>query len=227
MTTMCTNSYRRNLVESVLLVCILIISEGTHAFQAPLAFKSPNRLVSSLDNSRETQYESPPKSYTIEVTHQNKSTKLQIYDDETILQALERAKIHDKLALPSFPNECRRGNCLTCSGRLKCDSKGDEQQAIKKVEIRKDGLSPTVSRSIKEKGIVPTCSTFVVGDGVHFELGVCDDVWREVYANDDAEGERIRNDAVAKAMRLADEKNLNRWAAKTERMLQKDDGILE
>ena len=108
---------------------------------------------------------------------------------------------------------------MTCAS----DSNGDSDSNDRinsNVEIRKDGLSPNISRTIKEKGIVPTCSTFVVGEGVHVELGVCDEVWREIYADDDAEGERLRNDAMAKAMRLSDEKNLHRWALKTTKMLE-------
>jgi len=70
----------------------------------------------------------------------------------------------------------------------------------------------------------------VVGEGVHLELGVCDDAWREIYTegkdggNMDMDGERIRSDAVAKAMRLADERNLNKWALKTEKMLDISSG---
>ena len=195
-------------------------------------------LYQSRDSDTDTDTDIEPKSYTVQVTHENKTIKFQIKEDESILQALERSKVHDKLALPSLPQECRRGNCLTCSGRLICssttgDSSGDDDSSkshrkrintMSNVEIRKDGLSPNISRTIQEKGIVPTCSSFVVGEGVHFELGVCDDVWREIYGtdSDDIEGERIRNDAVAKAMRLADEKNLNRWALKTRRMLEKE-----
>ncbi len=174
-------------------------------------------LYNSEDSNTQHQTQSDSQPYTVKVTHQSKTVKVQINQDETILQALERSKVHDELALPSLPQECRRGNCLTCSGRLiKCKT---NEESYKNVEIRKDGLSPSMAKTIKQKGIVPTCSTFVVGEGVHFELGVCDDVWRELYGND-AEGERIRNDAVAKAMRRADEMSLNRWAIKTRKMLE-------
>ena len=124
--------------------------------------------------------------------------------------------MHDQLSLPSLPHECRRGNCLTCSG------KHLDQTTRHHVQMIDDGLSPSMHRNICERGLVLTCSSYVVGDGVHLELGVCDDAWREVYGQSGVDGddaERIRADAVAKAMRLADENNLNRWALKTERML--------
>jgi hypothetical protein len=59
------------------------------------------------------------------------------------------------------------------------------------------------------------------------EIGVCDDVWREVYGStppfEDAEGERIKNDAVAKAIKVKDEKSLNRWALRTEKSFMDDE----
>jgi hypothetical protein len=90
-----------------------------------------------------------------------------------------------------------------------------------------DGLSPSVSKRISKKKLVLTCSSYVKNDGVHLELGVCDDVWRELWGAsqpwEDMEGERIRNDAVARAMRINDEKSLNRWILRTEKMLSRVD----
>lgn len=161
-----------------------------------------------------------PLAYTVEVIHQNMKTTVDVSPDETILQALERSNVHDTLALPSLPNDCRRGNCLTCSGRHTSESQ------VHNVEIgeEENGLSPSMKDTVENKGVVLTCCSHVTGDGVQLELGVNDEVWRSVYASgDDKEGERIRSDAVAKTMRLNDERNLKKWAKKTERMLELSD----
>lgn len=157
------------------------------------------------------------KAFTMKVTHENKTIALSISPNEPILQALERHDLQDKLSLHSLPQDCRRGNCLTCSGRM---ISGDRNRDI---ITHDDGLSPSMSNRISKKNIVLTCSSYVKNDGVHLELGVCDDAWREIWGSsepwDDKEGERIRNDAVARAMRINDEKSLNRWIVKTEKML--------
>lgn len=90
-----------------------------------------------------------------------------------------------------------------------------------------DGLSPSMAKKIQKEKLVLTCSSYVIDEGVHLEIGVCDDVWREVYGStppfEDAEGERIKNDAVAKAIRVKDEKSLNRWALRTEKSFMDDE----
>ncbi len=159
-------------------------------------------------------------TYTVQITHQNSTTSFQIFPGESILAALERLKMHDELSLPSLPHECRRGHCLTCSGRHISSSQ------IHNVQLENDGLSPAMKNTIRDKNLVLTCSSYVKGEGVKLELGVNDDAWKSIWSGmnyDDEEGEQIRADAVAKAMRLADERNLERWAKKTETMLFKDD----
>ena len=70
-------------------------------------------------------------------------------------------------------------------------------------------------------GYVQTCSSYVVGDGVSLELGVCHDVWDTVSHNGDEVGERIRYEAMAKTMRLADENNIKKWMKKTKKMMDR------
>jgi Ferredoxin len=160
------------------------------------------------------------ETFTIKVTHQNKTMTIPISPNEPILQALEKQDLQDKLSLHSLPQDCRRGNCLTCSGRLLSGNRKD-------VQVNDDGLSPSMSDRISKKNLVLTCSSYVKNDGVHLELGVCDDAWREVWGGSqpwvDEEGEIIRNDAVARAIRMNDEKNLNKWIIKTEKILSKVD----
>jgi len=207
---------------SALFLLACIVQQG-NAFQPllkplrvhhvlPISIRTHTTKLYHANNPQSTSTSN--STFAMKVTHQNKTATLQINENESILQALERSKIHDQLALPSLPHECRRGNCLTCSGRLLLGSN--------QVQIRNDGLAPTMQKTIQEKGVVPTCTSFVTGDGVHLELGVCDDVWRDIWDVKDEEGERIRNDAVARTMRLSDEKNLDKWVEKTEKMLNLD-----
>mmetsp|Transcript_9756 Transcript_9756/g.18333 ORF Transcript_9756/g.18333 Transcript_9756/m.18333 type:complete len:259 (+) Transcript_9756:254-1030(+) len=162
------------------------------------------------------------RTYTMKVTHQNKTMTIPISPNEPILQALEKHDLQDKLSLHSLPQDCRRGNCLTCSGRILSGNPED-------VLLNDDGLTPSMSDRISKKKLVLTCSSYVKSDGVHLELGVCDDAWRELWGGSqpwvDEEGEIVRNDAVARAMRINDEKSLNKWVVKTEKMLIKADVV--
>ena len=193
--------------------------------------------------------------YTIHIKHENKIGKLIIHETETILQALERSQNDHRRnnnsnnnhndddtsrmllsSLPSLPQECRKGNCLTCAAAHLPNSNQDSVITID------DGLSPFVKRKVNKKGYVQTCSSYVRGDDVWLELDVSNDVWNFIWnlgdgnnesslcsdtstrssydENDDENnGERIRNEAMAKCIRMADERNFKRWVQKTERML--------
>lgn len=170
--------------------------------------------------SNEEEDDHDKNTFTIKVTHQNKTMTIPISPDEPILQALEKQDLQDKLSLHSLPQDCRRGNCLTCSGRILSGNPKD-------ILMDDDGLTPSMSDRISKKNLVLTCSSYVKSDGIHLELGVCDDAWRELWGGSqpwvDEEGEIIRNDAVARAIRMNDEKSLNRWVLKTEKMLSKVD----
>jgi ferredoxin len=171
-------------------------------------------------HSNEEDDDHDKNTFTIKVTHQNKTMTIPISPDEPILQALEKQDLQDKLSLHSLPQDCRRGNCLTCSGRILSGNAKD-------ILMDDDGLTPSMSDRISKKNLVLTCSSYVKSDGIHLELGVCDDAWRELWGGSqpwvDEEGEIIRNDAVARAIRMNDEKSLNRWILKTEKMLSKVD----
>ena len=195
-------------IPALSLLLMMILPSAIFSFTIHNALSVSKSRSSSL-------YSTLPQTFNIKITHQNKTATIPIRSDEPILQALERHNLQDTLSLPSLPQDCRRGNCLTCSGRLLC---GDLSQDIKLVN---DGLSPSMSQKIQKQNIVLTCSSYVKTEGVHLEIGICDDAWREVYGSsnpwEDAEGERIKTDAVAKAMRVKDEKSLNRWALRTEK----------
>jgi len=60
----------------------------------------------------------------LDIIYENKLYQIETLKGETILAALERARASPdpkiRIPLPSIPHDCRRGNCLTCSGRLRC-----------------------------------------------------------------------------------------------------------
>lgn len=75
--------------------------------------------------------------------------------------------------------------------------------------------------AVDKEGYVQTCSSFVTGEDVWLELGVCHDVW-DMVNRDNLDKERIRYEAMAKSMRMFDEKNVMKWAKKTETMLKQE-----
>lgn len=173
----------------------------------------PPTLFAGNDRGRE---------YLMEVTYEGRSCQVPIYSNETILNGLERAQTNDLLAIPELPSDCRRGNCLTCVGRHSIKS---QESSLQRGE---DGLSPEVSRQISKKGYVLTCSSKVVGSGVKLELGENHNAWKEVYYNrlTDESTQYVARAAIAKTIRLSNERNLDRWAQKTE-MALKQSGVAD
>jgi ferredoxin len=130
---------------------------------------------------------------------------------------MERAGVSDRLAIPELPAECRRGNCLTCTGRHSSDSQ------LGSIQRGEDGLSPTMSREVAQRGYILTCSSHVVGEGLKLELGENHQIWRDVYRNrvEDEAAQLIGKAAVAKTIRLSDERNPERWEVETESAYEK------
>ncbi len=220
------------------------------------AFHVKNNNNDDSDNNDQS------KSYTLQITHENQNATITIQESESILSALERAKYSNSnsnsnsgsnnnngnnngnnnkfllSSLPTFPQDCRRGNCLTCAAIHLPNS---NKNAVDTPDGA-DGLAPIVRKAIDDKGYVQTCSSYVTGEGVKLALGVCHDVWEDVWDSGSSRGsgngsgsgngngsgsgrghdevaERIRFEAMAKVMRMADERNVRKWAKKTERML--------
>lgn len=198
----------------LLFLSLLLLERTSDAFLIPSTSQTFTHLhQSSNSNSNSNTQQEKVKTYHVKLTHDSKTISVQIPANQTILQALELQNVKDALSLPDLPQDCRRGNCLTCSSKL----------LHGKTVLNNDGLSPSQALKLQQQNITLTCCSFVQQEGVHLELGVCDTVWREMYGSsipfEDLEGEQLLNDAVAKAMRVAGEKNFNKWVVTAERML--------
>ena len=127
------------------------------------------------------------EGYDVEILHEGKRTHVRVRPDESILAALERNRIHDALAIPSLPHDCRRGVCLTCTGKhstssMKCNLKSTDHGWNDHMEI------------LHDDDYVLTCSSTIVGPGVKLELEHNHDLWKDVYSNrfHSNDDERIR-----------------------------------
>jgi len=179
-------------------------------------------LLSTLTPLSSSKKEEEEEGYQVEISYEGRKTTLNVKPDEPILSAMERSHVSKTLCLPDIPHECRRGNCLTCTGIHAPNSN------VSNLVSEDNGLSPHLSKKTfenkkgEEGGYVLTCSSFVVGDGVKLELGRNDDIWTEVYSDrlmgDDME--RIGMEARAKLLRRVAEQNVQKWAKETEKALR-------
>lgn len=150
--------------------------------------------------------------YNLRVTFEGSTTTLRVKADESILSALERNNIGNKLSL-DLPSDCRRGNCLTCSARHMDDSQihsltGD------------DGLSPAVGAELRKRRYALTCSSFLKGEGVHLDLGKNTDAWTDVYRSrlEDSDIQNVARAAMAKTIRKYAEQRVDEFIQETEKI---------
>ncbi|KAL9189702.1 hypothetical protein ACHAXT_009377 [Thalassiosira profunda] len=170
--------------------------------------------------------------YPIQIHHQGHVATISVREDEPILQALERqstisgrsstknssntddetAEEISTLALSSIPHECRRGNCLTCSARVKPNSNTNNLQSNVN-----NGLSDTISTELTNSGYALTCCSYVTGPGVSLELEENDDVWDAVYRRRICpSSQKMTMAAQARLLRRVDEDNVGRWKRRME-----------
>jgi ferredoxin len=157
------------------------------------------------------------------VHYENRSCDILVRSDETILTALERNQISlENLGLPNsmIPSDCRRGNCLTCTGTHA--SVSSRLASGTAVVCDGDGLSPHMSRTIQEKGYILTCSTRVVGEGLQLNLGENHKVWKDIYQDrlEEEPTQSAKWAAMARSRRRSDERNKARWEKHMEELLQ-------
>jgi ferredoxin len=189
------------------------------------AIKGRIRLQSTpadgYSDDQKSNQQQQQHGHTIQVMYEGRSCAVFVKNDETILAALEREQVSDRLSLPNhmIPSDCRRGNCLTCTGKLvNVQQPSSHLRQSHSSVVTDDGLAPSVSEFLKEAGFVVTCSSRVVGDGVQLVLGENHNVWMGLYQ------ERIENDhtqiigwaAMARTRRMGDERNVPRWKKETE-----------
>jgi len=186
-----------------------------------------------------------PHEYTVTVQYKHRSCDISVRPDETLLAALERHQASlESLGLPNsmIPSDCRRGNCLTCTGTLLSGGtrSGSEFEHKRERESESnssnsnnanspppawvsdgDGLSPHISETVRERGYLLTCSTRVAGEGLVLELGQNQAVWKDIYQTRlDVEPTREEKwAAMAGARRRSDERNKARWKEETGALL--------
>lgn len=190
---------------------------GTHPPRSSVAVTRARR-EGSVNEYREVSLSSTDlEGYSVEVTYEGRMCAVMVRPNESILSALERSGAADKLCIPSFPHECRRGSCLTCAAKL------GESSALSNLKRGEDGLSPVLSKAVRDAGFVLTCSSFIVGDGVKIDLAQNDKVWNAMYSSrlHGLDAETISRKARARLLRLTAEENVERWALLTEAALKK------
>jgi ferredoxin len=210
------------------------------------AFVTPCSIVNAaklglpsgrLYASSESRKGDSGQTFQFVVTYEGRSCEVDAYPDETILNAMERNCVMDKLCLPNMPADCRRGNCMTCAGRILTGRGGDDEKeqllnvkGSKKcdkdtqlVQRGEDGLAPYASGILQSSDYILLCSSFVTGDGVRIELGENSRLWEEMYQTRfvDEEAEKTKHETVAKLLRLRAESDVPRWTAETEEVLEK------
>ena len=147
---------------------------------------SLGRTYNDYDSCDKNDDES--EGYDVEIVHEGKRTHVRVRPDESILAALERNRIHDALAIPSLPHDCRRGVCLTCTGKHSSSSK---KCNLKSTD---HGWNDHNMEILNGDDYVLTCSSTIVGPGVKLELEHNHDLWKDIYSNrfHSNDDERIR-----------------------------------
>jgi len=187
---------------------------------------SLSSYFNSVDRFEDEDNNTPSPEYTITVHYENRSCDIQARSDETILTALERNQLSlELLGLPNsmIPSDCRRGNCLTCTGTHA--SVSSRLASGTAVVCDGDGLSPHMSQTIQEKGYILTCSTRVVGEGLQLNLGENHKVWKDIYQDrlEEEPTQSAKWAAMARSKRRSDERNKERWEKHMEGLLQDEE----
>ena len=194
----------------------------THVYSSLSSyFNSMDRFEDDRDDDNDDDT-TPSPEYTITVYYEDRSCDIQARSDETILTALERNQMSlERLGLPNsmIPSDCRRGNCLTCTGTHA--SVSSRLASGTAVVCDGDGLSPHMSRTIQEKGYILTCSTRVVGEGLQLNLGENLNVWKDIYQDrlEEEPTQSAKWAAMARSKRRSDERNQDRWEKHMEKLI--------
>lgn len=192
----------------------------------------------------DSKVQSQQQSYTVTVIYQNRTCQIQVEHHETILSALERqlmSTLRKNLDINELPSECRRGNCMTCAARFVHidetksgeSTQNDKQrwtlddspitttQKGSQLVRNEDGLTPYVSKMLRNSKFFLTCSSQVQDHGLIIEIGQNHHLWNLVYQKRfDSEKTKVAAfSSMARAIRKTSEKSLERWLHRTEQML--------
>ena len=184
---------------------------------------TPQPAAKSQSISTSTSSTTTNQSYTVSVAFgdeiddpqkQRRSIEIPVIPGESILTALERAAGQGLTSATSVPSDCRRGNCLTCSAQ---HAPGSDHQHLQ--ALQSNGLSPHVAHEIAQRGYILTCSSTVTGPGVQLTVGTNHDLWEFIYKErfETEEAQSTARSAMAKAIRMSAERNVDEWCEQTEK----------
>ena len=146
-------------------------------------------------------------TFSLSIIVEGRKKEIIAKSDETILAALERSGFQMQA-----PHDCRRGNCLTCSGKLLSGPK----------DSLKEERNTFLPSEASQKGIILTCCSSVVGPGLCIELCQNTEAWKiayqDRYINEDTR--RIGQEASAKVMRTFAEQHPEKWIETVEENFQ-------
>jgi len=168
--------------------------------------------------------------HDVQIYHQGIQYTIFVRRNESILEALERQTI--LVPLSHIPHECRRGNCLTCSAKVRSSKSTNSEDKTSTSTPQyhtnilaniDNGLSPMVSSELAKSDYILTCSSYVTGAGVVLELDQNDKAWDLIYRKriHNIDTERLVLEAQAKLLRSVDEENINKWKVKIEEKVNK------
>ena len=155
--------------------------------------------------------------YDVQIYHQGIQYTIFVRRNESILEALERQTI--LVPLSHIPHECRRGNCLTCSAKVRSPKKTNTRDSHANILANVDnGLSPMVSSELAKSDYILPCSSYITGSGVVLELDQNDKAWDLIYRKriHNIDTERLVLEAQAKLLRSVDEDNIHKFKVKIE-----------
>merc|ERR1712087_336228 len=97
---------------------------------------SANLLAARGSATRGRRFAPAARAYKVEITHDGKTTQVDVDEDEYILDAVENAGI-------DVTYDCRMGVCMTCPAKL-CSGEVDQSEGM-------------ISDDVAEKGFVLMC----------------------------------------------------------------------
>jgi hypothetical protein len=224
---------------------------GRHNLRPSTEYRFSLRNHSQSIMNDATEVEIEESGYPVQITHLGHTATIFVRKDESILNALERqsssaltnvathshpsdarngecssSEMEEKkssLALSHIPNECRRGNCLTCSARLVVTTNHEKNNNVH-ANID-NGLSPTIDTELTQLGYILTCCSYITGPGVTLELDQNNNAWDAIYRRRicNNESSQLGMEAQARLLRRVDEENVGRWKRRMEKVLS--DGV--